>query len=135
MKVIVDTSIWSLALRRRQSNLNQDIAAQLQAFIQNDQALIIGAIRQEILSGIKSPEQFNRLRNTLKAFSDIPLISDDYEQAADFFNTCRQHGIQGSNTDFLICAAAYRCNAQIFTTDQDFQYFQAYIPVNLFTKN
>jgi hypothetical protein len=84
MKVIVDTSIWSLALRRRQSNLDQDIATQLQAFIHNDQALIIGAIRQEILSGIKSPEQFNRLRNILKAFSDIPLISDDYEQAADF---------------------------------------------------
>ncbi|MEB3189446.1 MAG: PIN domain-containing protein [Snowella sp.] len=134
MNVIVDTVIWSLALRRRQSDLNQDIATQFQDLIHNDRVLIIGAIRQEVLSGIKSPEQFKRLRDTLRAFPDIPLTSDDYEQAAEFFNTCRQHGIQGSNTDFLICAVAHRRNIQIFTTDQDFQYFQTYVPVNLLTK-
>jgi predicted nucleic acid-binding protein len=134
MNVIVDTVIWSLALRRRSSNQNQNLVTQLQELIQNDQVLILGAIRQEVLSGIKSPEQFKRLRDTLRAFPDIPLTSDDYEQAAEFFNTCRQHGIQGSNTDFLICAVAYRRNIQIFTTDKDFQYFQAHIPVNLLTK-
>ncbi|QHV00038.1 hypothetical protein [Synechocystis sp. CACIAM 05] len=40
MEVIVGTSIWSLALLGRQSNLNQDITAQLQALIQNGQTLI-----------------------------------------------------------------------------------------------
>ena len=134
MNVIVDTVIWSLALRRRPSNQNPNLITQLQELIQNDQVLILGAIRQEVLSGIKSPEQFKRLRDTLRAFPDIPLTSDDYEQAAEFFNTCRQHGIQGSNTDFLICAVAHLRNSQIFTTDQDFQYFQAHIPVNLLTK-
>jgi predicted nucleic acid-binding protein len=135
MNVIVDTVIWSLALRRQTSNKQQDITNQLQELIHNNQVSILGAIRQEVLSGIKSPEQFNRLRNTLRAFPDISLTSEDYELAAEFFNTCRQHGIQGSNTDFLICAVAYRYGSQIFTTDQDFQYFQAHIPVNLFTKN
>lgn len=135
MNVIVDTVIWSLALRRQTSNEKQDITTQLQELIHNNQVLILGAIRQEVLSGIKSPEQFNRLRNTLRAFPDIPLTSEDYELAAEFFNTCRQHGIQGSNTDFLICAVAHRHGSQIFTTDQDFQYFQAHIPVNLFIKN
>lgn len=135
MNVIVDTVIWSLALRRQTSNKQQDITNQLQELIHNNQVSILGAIRQEVLSGIKSPEQFNRLRNTLKAFPDISLTSEDYELAAEFFNTCRQHGIQGSNTYFLICAVAYRYGSQIFTTDQDFQYFQAHIPVNLFTKN
>lgn len=135
MNVIVDTVIWSLALRRRSSNQNQNLVTQLQELIQNDQVLILGAIRQEVLSGIKSPEQFKRLRDTLRAFPDILLTPDDYEQAAEFFNTCRQHGIQGSNTDFLICAVAYRRNIQIFTTDKDFQYFQAHIPVNLLAKN
>jgi len=135
MNVIVDTVIWSLALRRQTSNKQQDITNQLQELIHNNQVSILGAIRQEVLSGIKSPEQFNRLRNTLKAFPDISLTSEDYELAAEFFNTRRQHGIQGSNTDFLICAVAYRDGSQIFTTDQDFQYFQAHIPVNLFTKN
>jgi predicted nucleic acid-binding protein len=135
MNVIVDTVIWSLALRRRSSNQNQNLVTQLQELIQNDQVLILGAIRQEVLSGIKSPEQFKRLRDTLRAFPDILLTPDDYEQAAEFFNTCRQHGIQGSNTDFLICAVAYRRNIQIFTTDKDFQYFQAHIPVNLLAEN
>ena len=135
MNVIVDTVIWSLSLRRRSSNQNQNLVTQLQELIQNDQVLILGAIRQEVLSGIKSPEQFKRLRDTLRAFPDILLTPDDYEQAAEFFNTCRQHGIQGSNTDFLICAVAYRRNIQIFTTDKDFQYFQAHIPVNLLAEN
>ena len=135
MNVIVDTVIWSLSLRRRSSNQNQNLITQLQELIQNDQVLILGAIRQEVLSGIKSPEQFKRLRDTLRAFPDILLTPDDYEQAAEFFNTCRQHGIQGSNTDFLICAVAYRRNIQIFTTDKDFQYFQAHIPVNLLAEN
>jgi predicted nucleic acid-binding protein len=133
MNVIVDTVIWSLALRR-QANQDQDIITQLQELIRNNQVLIFGAIRQEVLSGIKSSEQFNRLRNTLRAYPDIPLTSEDYELAAEYFNTCRLHGIQGSNTDFLICAVAYRHQSQIFTSDQDFQYFKAHIPVNLFIK-
>lgn len=94
----------------------------------------MGAIRQEILSGIRNPDQFNRLRDTLRAFPDIELYSEDYEKAADFFNICRQKGIQGSNTDYLICAVASRCNSLIFTTDRDFQNFQPYIPVRLFDK-
>ncbi len=51
----------------------------------------------------------------------------DYELAAEFFNTCRSNGVQGSNTDFLICAAAANRNYSIFTTDKDFENFQAHI--------
>jgi predicted nucleic acid-binding protein len=47
------------------------------------------------------------------------------------FNTCRRNGIQGSNTDFLICAVAHRRSYSILTTDNDFQNFQAHIPVLL----
>ncbi len=56
MNVIVDTVIWSLALRRQTSNKQQDITNQLQELIHNNQVSILGAIRQEVLSGIKSPE-------------------------------------------------------------------------------
>ena len=131
MNVIVDTSILSLALRRRSLDIYQDILNQFQDLIESDRVLMLGAIRQEILSGIKTIEQFNRLRNTLKSFPDLELYTEDYERAAEYFNICRQHGIQGSNTDFLICAAAYHRNSQIFTTDRDFQNFQAYLPLNL----
>ena len=51
--------------------------------------------------------------------------------AADYFNICRSHGIQGSNTDFLICATANRRNHEIFTTDKDFINFSQYLPIVL----
>lgn len=129
MSVIVDTSIWSLALRR--NTPNSEIVDRLRTLIAEDEVSILGAIRQEILSGIRTAEQFTRLRDYLRAFPDLTLVQDDYEIAAEFFNTCRRNGIQGSNTDFLICSAAYRRNDSIFTTDQDFRSFQTYLPIQL----
>jgi predicted nucleic acid-binding protein len=131
MSVIVDTVIWSLALRRNAPGQNLQITDLFQSLIRNNQVNLLGSVRQEILSGLKTPEQFNRLRDVLRAFPNIPLVPDDYELAAEFFNTCRQRGIQGSNTDFLICAVAHRRNCQIFTTDRDFLNFQPHIPVSL----
>lgn len=92
---------------------------------------MLGSIRQEILSEIRSSEQFMRLKIYLQVFPDLELISEDYELAAEFFSTCRSNGIQGSNTDFLICPVAHRRGYSILTTDHDFHGFQAYIPINL----
>jgi len=132
MSVIVDTSVWSLALRRRTPPDSSATVMQLRDLITNDQVAFLGAIRQEILSGVRSSEQFTRLRDYLRVFTDIELVPQDYELAAEFFNTCRSNGIQGSNTDFLICAAAHRRSYSILTTDNDFQSFQTHIPVILF---
>lgn len=57
--------------------------------------------------------------------------SDDYEEAATFYNQCREKGIQGSNTDFLICAIATRNKFSIFTTDEDFTHFGKVLPIVL----
>ncbi|NQT74638.1 MAG: PIN domain-containing protein [Chloroflexi bacterium] len=93
---------------------------------------MIGPIRQELLSGIKSPNQFKTLKSYLWAFPDLPLEASDYEKAAEFFNITRKHGIQGSNTDFLIFSVAYHHDLEIFTTDKDFHNFQQYIPIKLY---
>jgi predicted nucleic acid-binding protein len=61
----------------------------------------------------------------------MDLNTDDFVLAADFFNRCRARGVQGSNTDFLICAVAARRQHSIFTTDQDFAAFAKVIPVRL----
>ncbi len=82
--------------------------------------------------GIRVREQFIRLREYLRAFSDLQLTTEDYELAAEFFNTCRSHGIQASNTDFLICAVAHHRGYSTFTTDKDFDNFRSYIPVILY---
>jgi predicted nucleic acid-binding protein len=133
MKVLVDTPIWSLALRRKRSSVRAQATSELAALVQDGRVAMIGPIRQELLSGIKESAQFERLREHLRAFSDTAITSDDYDEAAAFYNRCRAKGIQGSNTDFLICAVAARNQFAIFTTDDDFLYFSKILPLALHT--
>ena len=130
MKVIVDSSVWSLALRRKQQP-NDLLTNILHDLIADGRVILIGAVRQEILSGIKHQQQYEKLRDNLRAFPNLSLDVKDYELAANYFNICRRNGIQGSNTDFLICAIANRRNYEIFTTDNDFINFSQYLPVVL----
>ena len=95
--------------------------------------VLVGPIRQELLSGISSPALFRKLKEKLSGLHDFPLDTAVYELAAEYANTCRQHGVQGSHTDFLICAAAAQNGWAIFTADKDFQNYQKYLPLKLFT--
>jgi predicted nucleic acid-binding protein len=103
--VIVDTCIWSLALRGKIPR-NQTVVAELTSLIQENRAKIIGLIRQEILSGYSDLTHYEKLRNKLRAFPNERVIDVDYESAAEYSNICRRKGIQGSHTDFLICAVS-----------------------------
>jgi len=132
VKIIVDTSVWSLALRRNSTVAPSEEVSRLEKLIRDYRVVMLGAIRQELLSGIRDAIQFARLRDKLHAFPDIDLTEADYETAAQFFNLCRTKGIQGSNTDFLICAAAVRRNLPIFTTDKDFLAFREHTGVALY---
>ena len=139
MQVLVDTSVWSLALRRAPTaaakaiaDTNQQaVVSALRDLIADGRACILGAVRQELLSGIKSAEQFGRLVTALNGFEDVALTQSDYVLAAAFFNTCRSKGVQGSNTDFLICAVASARKLQILTTDLDFMLYGKHLPINL----
>ncbi len=131
MKVLVDTSVWSLALRR--NRVAEDaFVLELRELISELRVQMLGPIRQELLSGIRTFEQFTILRDHLRAFPDLELTANDFELAAEFFTTCRAKGIQGSNTDFLICAVAKRREMPILTTDADFKLFQQHLPVSLY---
>jgi predicted nucleic acid-binding protein len=130
MSVLIDTSVWSLALRRNTPRQNPE-AEELRRLISIHETEIIGPIRQEVLSGICDRAQFNRVETHLASFPDIPLLAEDYVTAAKFYNLCRSKGIQGSNTDFLICAAAVRRDIAIFTTDKDFLRFAKCLPIAL----
>jgi predicted nucleic acid-binding protein len=135
MTVLVDTPIWSLAFRRKKPGLSSQesiLVAELTELIREDRAVIIGPIRQEILSGIPSGSQFEKLKGKLKAFTDVKIISEDYELAATFYNRCRQKGVQGSHIDFLLCAVANRHNMAIFTTDNDFDLYAQHLDISLF---
>lgn len=130
MRVLVDSSVWSEALRRRMKR-ESDIVREFRNLILEHRVDIIGPIRQELLSGLREDAQFNRLEKHLSAFPDIPLETPDHVMAAQFFNTCRTQGVQGSNTDFLICAVAVRRKLAVYTTDKDFPLFAKHLPIVL----
>jgi predicted nucleic acid-binding protein len=123
MRVLVDTSVWSLALRRRPEHLDaaqERLRRELADLIADDRVVMIGAIRQELLSGVRDDASFERLRERLRDFDDEPLTTDDFEEAARACNACRRAGLAGSAIDLLICAVALRRGIAVFTTDKDF---------------
>src|SRR3989442_15984700 len=120
MNVLVDTSVWSLVLRRKTKDLNaaeKALAHELGQLIKDGRVELLGLVRQELLSGIKASAQFEKLRATLRAFPDVLIGSEDHEAAAKASNDCRARGIVVSLVDILICAVALRRNLLIFTTD------------------
>jgi predicted nucleic acid-binding protein len=132
MHVLVDTCIWSQALRRIDGHRNNHTEA-LRNLISDNRAHLIGPIRQEILSGIRVKPQFHKLRTHLSAFPDLIIKTTDYECAAEFSNLLRSKGIQGSAIDFLICAVANRYDLLIYTMDRDFSYFKKHLPLKFYT--
>ena len=130
MKVLVDTTIWSQAFRRRTIAPTTEVT-ELKRLILDFQATLIGPIRQELLSGIAEPAQYRFLSGLMVPFANEAVIDSDYELAAEFFNKCRKKGLQGSNTDFLICAVGARKSMPIFTADNDFLYFAKWLPIAL----
>lgn len=122
--VLVDTSIWSLALRRRQSALGGNERRLVEAWrrlAESGRAALIGAIRQEILSGIAEPEVFDHLRARINALPHLVIGIEQHDLAARLYNRCRSKGIAGSAVDLLICAASVSHEIPLFTNDADFR--------------
>jgi predicted nucleic acid-binding protein len=134
MSVLVDTSVWSLALRRKAGSLNKREAAlaqELHDLMKEGRVRIIGAIRQELLRGARTSENFETVKEKLRRFPDLVPETEDYERAAELELPLRQSGISGAPTDLLICAVALAHNLAIFTTDKDFEHFRKVIPLQL----
>jgi hypothetical protein len=131
MKVLADTPVWSAAFRRSAETATA-LRAELEWLIAHGAVAILGPIRQELLSGIKERGKFEQVQAALRHFPDVTLQTEDYETAAGYFNLCRGKGIQGSMTDYLICAVAVRGKMEIFTTDGDFQHYRKHLPIALY---
>ena len=134
MTVLVDTTVWSLALRRRERDLaprERLLVAEWAELVREGGAGLLGIVRQEVLSGILDADVARRLRDRLRAFPDLEVSTSDHEAAADHFNVCRAHGVQGSPVDFLLCAMALRLEVPLFTTDRDFTRYARILPLRL----
>lgn len=129
MKVLIDTSVWSLALRRKAPQ--HAAVDELRRLVAAGRAAMVGIVRQEILSGIRDAAAFERLREQLRAFPDEPVDTGDHERAAAFYNACRAKGVQGSNTDFFLCALSVNHRMPVLTTDVDFTRYAALLSIEL----
>ncbi len=134
MKVIVDTSVWSLAFRKKRlTDWELRVVNELKELIYELRVILIGPIRQELLSGISDEIKFKNLREKMRAFDDVEATTLDYEMAAEIHNKCRRKGIQGSHIDYLICSVAQSNNYSIFTTDKDFEGYKNIMDLKLHT--
>jgi predicted nucleic acid-binding protein len=134
MNTLVDTSVWSFGLRRKPEDLSRRervIVAELSELVKEGNIRIIGPVRLELLSGLKTEGQYEKVRAKLSAFQDEPLQTADYESAAKASNQCRAKGLAVSAVDILICAVALGRNWNIFTTDPDFESYTRILPVRL----
>ncbi len=135
MRVLVDTPVWSLVLRRRR---RQDLSGAeriatfvLRDLIRDGTALLIGPVRQELLSGIAERSYFDSLDNHLESVEDEAPEVADYVHAARCYNLCRSGGVEGSLVDMLLCAMAIRRNLPIFTFDRDFHHYARHLSLRL----
>jgi predicted nucleic acid-binding protein len=136
MNVLIDTSVWSLALRRKNENLSTNeglLVAELSELIREGRARVIGLVRQELLSGIRATEQYEKLRLHLRSFPDEAVDTSDYEEAAKDGNRCRAKGVVVSIVDILLCAVAIKRQWAIFTTDPDFSNYAKVLPLRIHT--
>ena len=136
MNVFIDTSVWSLALRRKNEDLNANqrlLVSELSELIREGRARLIGLVRQELLSGIRATEQHEKLRVHLRSFPDELVDTSDYEEAAKVGNRCRAKGVVVSIVDILLCAVAIKRQWAIFTTDPDFSNYAKVLPLRIHT--
>ena len=136
MSVLIDTSVWSLALRRRRRDINSTelkVYYEWERLVLDGTASLIGPIRQETVSGIAAPREVAIVKQRLAPVHEFALPSDLFLLAADFFNHCRAAGIAPGAIDMMICAAAHSNGVPIFSTDPDFSFYARHLPISLHT--
>jgi hypothetical protein len=121
VKLLVDTSVWSLALRRKNAATlsleEQKLKAGLVRAITEGRVAMLGLLRQEILSGIKEDAQFDKVKAALGPYLDEQISTADHEFAARVYNECRNQGVEAGTVDILICAIAARRGWEILSGD------------------
>ena len=121
MGLFVDTSVWSLALRRDPPVQAPEAGALLMALDRGEQLFTTGLVLQELLQGFSGPRARARI---IEHFSSLPLVVPDrrdHISAAELRNDCRQAGVQVATIDALLAQLCLRHRLTLLTTNQDFR--------------
>jgi predicted nucleic acid-binding protein len=131
--IVLDTSVLSRALRRKRHSQQTDpVAAKLEIVLrENVPVTVPGIVFQEILSGVRTQEQFADLRDKLEAFPLLMASAADHVEAARLVNHCRTTGIAVTGVDALIAAMTIRIDGDLFTLDRDFARIAKSAPLKL----
>lgn len=120
IRFIIDTSVWSEALRRKKNTVNSSDTV-VRRIIENDyEVVVVGIILQEILSSIADEKLFRDIKDILNDFQYIDTTKNDYIYASELSNKCRSKGIIAGSVDFLIASVAIRNELELVTFDKDF---------------
>lgn len=131
MSLLVDTSVWSLALRRDGPEDSPEVEELRRALNGNNTVVTTGLILQELLQGFVSERAHKRI---VDRFAYVPLIQpdrDDHVAAAGVRNTCRRAGVQVGTVDALIAQLAIRHGFTLLTTDKDFVHAAPHVGIRL----
>jgi predicted nucleic acid-binding protein len=118
--LLVDTSVWSLAFRRKVDSLTPEVQALRTALSGGESIVTTGLILQELLQGFSGPRA---AKDLVQRFNALPLIvpdRQDYIDAADLRNLCRRSGVQLGTIDALLAQLCLRHDLTLLTTDGDF---------------
>ena len=120
MTLLVDTSVWSLALRRDAAGNEPEVLALREALMGSDVVVTTGLVLQELLQGFSGPTAREQL---VERFASLPLLQPDREDhiaAADLRNACRRAGVQLGTVDALLAQLCMRHDLTLLSTDKDF---------------
>ena len=121
MNLIVDTSVWSLVLRRKQVDENNPYVLAFRKNVESGHCIhLVGNVLQELLDGVKKKRDFDRLISLLEPFPLVETTRKTWIFAAELRNRCRAKGLQASPVDFLITAACIENSYPLLTSDGDF---------------
>ena len=122
----MDTSVWSLALRRDAPASVREVSVLVRA-IENGEALFTtGLVLQELLQGFSGPKSRDQILDRFSALPLLPPDRDDHIAAADLRNRCRRNGVQIGTIDALLAQLCIRHDLTMLTTDEDFRRIAAH---------
>lgn len=121
--ILVDTSVLSLAFRRRvKPSPESPLVRILHRLVEQDHPVVVpGIVLQELLSGVRTETEFERLQDLMEGFPLMLAEREHHLEAARIANTCRHAGISVSTVDCLIAAMAIKAKSQLLTSDEDFE--------------
>lgn len=133
MSLFVDTSVWSLALRRDTPPDHPTVAVLRMALVHGETIVITGIVLQELLQGFHGPKDQARIIEHLQVLPFLNPTRDTYVQAATLRNTCRRKGVQLGTIDALIAQLCIQHDLALLTADQDFVHAARVVPLRLAT--